>query len=178
MSVRVEAYQNEWELKQLMVLLNAEMPRSVLEVGAMYGGTLQEWLDLVWVEKVVVVDDEMRGAEEWGRWADRVAVELTLLQGASQDPALIAAARREGPFDFVFIDADHTYNAVKADWESYSPMARIVALHDILERPGYGVSQLWSEIKAQPQTRCMEICHNATLPGNEGPCGIGVVWLD
>jgi len=57
--------------------------------------------------------------------------------GAATDPSVKAAA----PFDFVFIDGDHTYEALQGDWTMWSPMiapAGIVALHDSVLPPGGG----------------------------------------
>lgn len=169
----VEAFQNPWELRQLMLLVDDLRPQSILEVGAMYGGTLWHWL--VHSPKVVVVDDEMRNADEWDEWAMHAESELYLLQGSSHDSDLIAKAQELGPYDFAFIDGDHSYAAVRADWENFGPLASVVAFHDILPRPGYGVSELWASLKADG-AQWVEICHNATLPGNEGPTGIGVLW--
>lgn len=43
------------------------------------------------------------------------------------------AARREPPVDFVFIDADHSYQGLRGDWEAWRDLIApggIVALHD------------------------------------------------
>jgi predicted O-methyltransferase YrrM len=49
----------------------------------------------------------------------------------------VAAARhpdvRKAPFDFVFVDGDHTYEGLRGDWEAWSPLVGpggIIALHD------------------------------------------------
>jgi predicted O-methyltransferase YrrM len=55
-----------------------------------------------------------------------------------------AAAARDAivtsrPFDFVFVDADHTYEGLRLDWEAWSPLISprgIVALHDSILAPG------------------------------------------
>jgi len=169
----VETFQNPWELSLLVNLVDRLRPEAILEVGAMYGGTLRHWL---WggATRVVVVDDQMRGADAWEAWAG--VKDLCLLQGLSQDGTLVQQAAELGPYDFAFIDADHSYDAVLADWRNYGPMTSVIAFHDILPRPGYGVSRLWGELRSAPGARCVEIVHNETLPGNEGPCGIGVLW--
>jgi predicted O-methyltransferase YrrM len=48
---------------------------------------------------------------------------------AGRDYSLAA----EGPVDFVFIDGDHTYAGLRADWTVWSPLVApggVVALHD------------------------------------------------
>jgi predicted O-methyltransferase YrrM len=170
-----ECYQNEWELKQLVAIYRELDVYSALEVGAMYGGSLRRWLGRG--TTVVVVDDQMRRAAEWERWASSADANLVLLQGQSNNTELVWKAADLGPYQFVFIDADHTYEAVREDWENFSPMVGkdgVVAFHDIVERPGYGVSYLWDEIKAQPKSRTVEIIGE---PVHEYRCGIGVVWM-
>ena len=63
-------------------------------------------------------------------------------------PDLIRGPGR--PFDFVLIDADHTYEGVSADWLFYGQMGRIVVFDDIAgdEAKGFGVPKLWAELKA------------------------------
>ncbi len=49
------------------------------------------------------------------------------------------AARRTEPIDFIFIDGDHSYDAIAADWYGWSPLVGrrgVVALHD--SRSGAG----------------------------------------
>jgi predicted O-methyltransferase YrrM len=171
----VETFQSQWELGQLVALVEHIRPKRVLEIGAWHGGTLREWLKLA--DDVVVVDDEMRMAEAWHDWADESLSTLTLLKGRSQDPQIIQAAQGFGPYDFLFIDGDHTYESVRSDWENYGHLAGVVAFHDILPRPGYGVSDLWRELTEAEGCRYVTICQNEVLPGFEGRCGVGVLWL-
>lgn len=170
-----EAFQSEWELQHLLGIVERLEPQRILEVGAMYGGTLWHWLQHA-VLSVVVVDDEMRRASEWEEWEEHFGPDLYLVQGLSQDPEVIEKARSLGPYDFAFIDGDHRYESVSTDYANYGPLAKVVAFHDILPRPGYGVSELWTMLKAQSGARYIEIAQNETLAGNEGSCGIGVLW--
>lgn len=71
-----------------------------------------------------------------------------LFVGDSASPEAVAWAQREGPYDFLFIDGDHTYEGVKSDWDKYRRMAKRIGFHDINDPP-LGVQQLWCEIKAQ-----------------------------
>lgn len=166
-------YQNPWELEQFLSIVYGLAPRRILEIGAMYGGTLAHWLDIAY--EVVVVDDQMRAADEWRAWASEADCELHLLQGDSRDPEIIAQAAELGPYDLVFLDGDHSYEAVSSDFENYP--GAVVALHDIFPRPGYGVSALWDEIKNRPGARWVEICHDEIVADMEGRCGVGVVWM-
>lgn len=49
------------------------------------------------------------------------------------DAARHLAENHLGPVDFVFIDGDHTYNGLRADWQGWAPLVApggVVALHD------------------------------------------------
>jgi cephalosporin hydroxylase len=170
----IETFQNEWELDQMLAVVEREQPKRILEVGSWDGGTLWHWLQIA--DEVVSIDDGMRRAEEWEQWADEADTVLTLLQGMSQDPDLIEKARELGPYDFIFIDADHTYPAVSADWANYRPMLAeggVFAFHDTqhIGDSSYGVEQLWNEITSQPDVRWLHIVMT-------NHCGIGMLWLD
>ncbi len=53
------------------------------------------------------------------------------------------------PIDFIFIDGDHSYEGLKADWASWSPNVvpgGIVALHDSRNSDGAGSERFTSEV--------------------------------
>jgi predicted O-methyltransferase YrrM len=53
---------------------------------------------------------------------------------AARDPAV-----RAGGFDFVFLDALHTYDGLREDWDAWSPLVApggIIAIHDSRATPG------------------------------------------
>jgi predicted O-methyltransferase YrrM len=51
----------------------------------------------------------------------------------------------EGGYDLVFIDGDHTLAGVVKDYQTYGPMGRMVALHDINDT-STDVPVLWNKI--------------------------------
>jgi len=74
-------------------------------------------------------------------------------------------------FDLVLIDGDHSYNAVKADFEHFRA-SRFVALHDIrCPLRGIEVRRFWAEIA--PRYPHVEIVNED--PGLSVPVGIGIV---
>lgn len=179
MKPEVETFQTTFELDQLVAIYDYLGPDRVLEIGCWKGGTLWHWLQAPGVT-VVAVDDQMRDSDEWDDWALEAGSTLHTIQGNSHDDAVVHAAAELGPYEFMFIDADHSYNAVKADWENYGPMVAqggVIVFHDIVPRPSYGVSDVWNLVKGIEGSRCIEITQNAVQEGSEGLCGIGVAWL-
>jgi hypothetical protein len=92
--------------------------------------------------------------KDWQAWVPK-GVTLHAITGRSEDPKVIQQVSEICPYiDFLFIDGLHTYEAVKTDFNNYSPMVRadgIVALHDIIDNPKNpvnNVSRLFAELKA------------------------------
>lgn len=141
----VPAYQNVVEFGALWEHVAARPHRRVLEIGSLYGGTLWYWSHLPAIETLIAVDlpsdwapvrDGVRGARRrWPAWlAPRV--EFHDLQADSQHLDTVTAVREllDGELvDVAFIDGDHSYEGVRADWLAWSPLVRpggIVAFHD------------------------------------------------
>ena len=82
--------------------------------------------------------------------------------------------------DLIFIDGDHSYNAVKNDFEIYSKYINkggIIAFHDIFNLHGHpiGAATFWNEIKSS--YKHLEIRDNDNTPANWESGGIGVLYL-
>jgi len=176
----VPIFQHEAEFSELLELYRERAPDSVLEIGTFHGGTLYHWLqNAVLGAHVVAVDSYAVGVNNRNLYAEWIpkGVHLTVIEGDSHDPAIVATVRKLGPFDWIFIDADHHYEAVLQDWQNYGPMGTgVVAFHDILDDPKHHpeieVARLWAEIRENEKST-REIVHDRDAWWG----GIGVVFL-
>lgn len=181
------------ELKAFVDLMAIERVRSYLEIGLRVGATFRYvGSELPKLRTMVGID---LPAAVWGvNSADvlqavakihasanalrRPGRQIEIILDDSTAIATVDLARSYGPFDMIFIDGDHSPQGVRADWAHYSPMARMVAFHDIDAANGrlaperlatYGVPDLWREVKAR--FRHIEII------GSRRGMGIGVAYV-
>ncbi len=174
------------EFRPFVEMLKAEGVRSWLEIGCLYGDTFHAvGMALPEGSTLVAVDlpGTKRGIPGAGRHKDsadylrRAAADLHergqnvhVIIGDSHDRAIIAAARRCGPFDAVLIDGDHTLEGARQDWEAYGAMGRIVAFHDISgEKYRADVRKVWHEAR-ESALRWQEFVSDDVRGG------IGVLW--
>ena len=143
-------------------LLNvAKDCRAILEIGSCFGGSLAGLafampkgsrivsVDICLLTKFPHIDVEKVLRKKVAEIREG-GYDAHLVVGNSRDADVISAARVLGPFDMVFIDGDHSYEGVRADWLNYGPMGRIIAFHDIRGTPG--VHKLWEEIRPHHRT--------------------------
>lgn len=183
---QIAQYQREVEWLQDLIRTNAV--RSYLEIGSQFGGSLWHYgRTLPKGARIVSVDlpyrgDALSSLRECASELLKLGYDVHLLIGNSHDQSTVEAVRALGPFDLVLLDADHLMEAVRKDWDNYSPMGRIIALHDINWKPpkdwvdwkdGRPINcpEFWEEIKTQ-YARTDEARLDPTGQDN----GIGVVW--
>jgi predicted O-methyltransferase YrrM len=76
-----------------------------------------------------------------------------------EEPSQVLTVGWSTPIDFLFIDADHSYPAVKADWEGWAPhvvSGGHVAMHDARTEAAWvdgsaGPAQLLRELEEDPK---------------------------
>jgi len=166
------AIQKDQELASFLALvMDLEPLRTIVEVGAFAGGTLWAWHQLG--VRVIGVDLPPPGYPDGPQVND---LGMTVICGDSHDPATRdqLLAELDGlPIDMLFIDGDHTYEGVKADYELYAPLVRsggIIGFHDIrdhAQQPYIEVKRFWLTLHGEKEEI---VC---PLGGDWG--GIGVI---
>jgi hypothetical protein len=138
------ASQHPAELKAFLQL--AAGVQTYLEIGARDGDTLVEIGRVAAPGALLVAVDLPGGA--WGRAKSKANLEqaqsyllglglqVHVLFGDSQSPAIIDRVAQFAPFELGLIDGDHRYAGVAADAANYGPMCKKIAFHDIV---GHGI---------------------------------------
>ncbi len=183
----MSSWQVRTEFQQMFEHVEARNPSVILEIGTAKGATLLGWCRMA-SRKVVSVD--LPGGIHGGGYpeakrrlyrefvADRPDVALHLIQADSHQVStreLAEQAMAGDKIDVLFIDGDHTYGGVKADFDLWSPLVRpggLIIFHDILPHKhvaGCEVDKLWAELKTRFAT--IEFVENA----DQGWAGIGVM---
>jgi SAM-dependent methyltransferase len=166
--IKESQYIPEFEI--LLDFYIALKAKSVLEIGSLYGASLQHWLHYSAKNaKVISIDlpiskfcgpldsrckiQEDAIANEWKSWSKINNDKLYLIQDFSQKESVAKEVYKllnNVFFDFIFIDGNHSYEAVKRDFQLYSPYVRkggLIALHDIGYNEEGEVSRFWDEIR-------------------------------
>lgn len=169
--------QHPEELKKLLEW--ASTATSVLEVGSRRGETLTDLAHAMAGKRIVSIDwpnKENLGDASLGDELARSVKNLIeegfdayLIIGDSHHPDTLSRVTALGPYDFIFIDGDHSYKGVKKDYEFYGPLGKQIVFHDIIEptkgrNKGLEVWKFWKEIKGEE------------FIGKDSLMGLGRVW--
>jgi cephalosporin hydroxylase len=164
---RLRATQSTEEILWLLGLVQELRPATVVEIGTDEGGTLFLWTRVAGPDATLVAVD-VRPLGLLGRWSTYAFVRRGLARARqrvelvmpvdSQSPATVERVRRllgDRPVDFLFVDGDHSYDAVKRDYELWSPLVRhggLIAFHDVKPDAPNDVPRFWSELKRSTAT--------------------------
>jgi predicted O-methyltransferase YrrM len=162
--------------------------KRVLEIGVHSCGTLMVWTDVAADDALIVavdlpsqLDFTMQARAAGMR---RPGQRLRVVPADSHAEVTVELIRELGPFDFIFIDGDHSFVGCHYDAFMYGPMLApggILAFHDIVKHDagsGSQVDEVWDLVKMDPMAFGLPL--NATykeyvdLAGGQWG-GIGVV---
>lgn len=159
------------EIRVFAQLLRQEGARSYLEIGSKFGGSLWSVLSTLSPMRAVSVDLHRHGTAicDCVVELEKLGHSVALVEGDCKSSRTIDLVKFFGPFDVVYIDGNHSERGVVHDWETYGPMGRIVAFHDIVSNePTWYVPQLWAELKKQYRHK--------EIVGLRSNYGIGIIW--
>ncbi len=172
----IEFPQKDKEFRPLLDYLRTLQPSNIVEVGTREGGSLF-MLSRVLAPKATIISVDLPGlrwgfansAEKKKRVADRLAGEgfnVHLVERNSNLPETAAEVARllgGAPIELLFLDADHSFKGVVADFLNYQPLTQErapIVFHDIVDMPSTNQVQvhfLWDLLKAfMPHTEFID----------------------
>lgn len=158
------------ELAPFLVKMQEANVRTVLEIGTGESAGLARFLVEQLGMEVVSVDINAPTVPDSfatdSRW--------TFVKGDSHKIKLDRVKRPDGGlYDLVFIDGGHEYEDVKADYERFAELGRIVALHDVSEEsPSKGVNAFYHEVAYTDKGNRRKNWNESITPGSRA----GIAW--
>lgn len=180
------------EIQALCKIVLENRARTVLEIGTERGGTLFLFSRAAAPDAFLVSVDlprqKLKAWRELCTFLGKMGQSVSILDGDSHVSSTVERVRQVlggRKVDFLFIDADHSYEGVRQDFENYTPFLNdpsIIAFHDI--NPDYWtkfakrtgawageVCRFWAEVK-------MKYPHEELIDNpDEDGFGIGILFV-
>lgn len=176
------AHQKPTELAAMLDYVHKKQPKTIVEIGTYLGGTAYALQQAAPDAVLICVDDDSMPKDKDGidyniSFADQlkaIDVNAVAIKGDSRVFSTFESVSHITPngVDFLFIDGNHSYEAVKTDWELYKLLVSktgTVCFHDIAPNvASHGSDLLWKELKEDEQYNCVEIFHKPLTWGGIG----------
>ncbi len=124
------ASQDKLELEELLLRVDVINPKTIVEIGVHRGRSLVTWKRAWPNARVIGIEKDANGID----LADTSECQLIIGDSHHLKTLEELEARLGGnKIDFLFIDADHTFNGVSRDFQLYKEYVRkggMIALHD------------------------------------------------
>lgn len=184
--------QNVNEFTELLKEFKKLQVTKFIEIGSLYGWSLQHFIHYsnegstaISIDLPVrhfvgpydwrVEKQEFNYKNVWPVWAKEKSCKLYLLPTISYNEETLQKVKtilKDDFIDFIFIDGDHRYDAIKKDYEMYEPLVRpggVIAFHDIGKNEEGGGNRFWNEIK-------LNYKHKEILLDQNNEKGIGLLY--
>lgn len=143
----LQALQYPNQFAKYLLFLQKFNISSYLEIGCRWGGSFipaNEYLKMFHkINKSVCLDWEW--FESISRYCDmNTECELLIMNSQSKE---FKNYLKDKQFDLIFIDADHSYEGVKCDFQTCKNKGEIFVFHDIVDADCGGVVKFWNELK-------------------------------
>lgn len=181
LSIRIEPAQSKEEITKLMDLIKRANVKTMMEIGTLHGGTLFLFSRVIDKNAMILCNNLSDGRPQKTVFMSKIALfkafidnpdNMHFIYGSSHDDKTLRETKRllqKNKLDFLFIDADHSYEGVKADYVMYSPLVRkggIIAFHDVAGTDD--VKTFWNEEKRKHRNVKVFAVPKSTM-------GIGVI---
>jgi predicted O-methyltransferase YrrM len=180
------------EFIELLNILRNYNPKNILEIGTYKGGSLFCFCKALDENATIIsIDLPFWGMKKYIQY-DNLILELFsnfkkgnqklfFIRGNSNNLETVNKVKEilgANKLDFIFIDGDHSYEAVKKDFELYSQFigkGGVIAFHDILLKDGTSV--FWNEIKNNKQKYKYTDYKEIIKDKNQQGLGIGILYF-
>jgi predicted O-methyltransferase YrrM len=174
-----KASQDPEELLKVYLHVEKIKPKVIVEVGSWKGYSLKLLDDLYHPETLIGIESDksvfLPELKYPMLFADSNKIETK---------QLLLRFLQSRKIDFLFIDGDHHYEAVKKDFELYSPLVRsggIIGFHDVALEGKNADGHSWDEIGVQVKRFWDEVrinYHNVEYHGSSLGTGTGLLFID